>query len=141
MLHDWDIRLANYIESVRDRKFDWSDFDCLRFANAAVEAQTGKGFADDWLGDYKCAKSAYKHYITLLNKQDEESIITAIDGRLSRLKRLTPMRGNIVGRQHENMSIAGVTLGVAVGDLVAFLGYNGVEFMHPQQGDIYWSVS
>lgn len=140
MLHDWDIRLANYIESVKDRKFNWSDFDCLRFANAAVEAQTGQGFADDWIGDCICNKSAYKHYTRLLTQYGHKTVAEAIDSRLTRLNRLMPMRGNIVGRKDPGGSVVGLALGVAVSDLIAFVGHNGLEFLPPQDGDIYWSV-
>jgi hypothetical protein len=141
MVHDWDIRLANYVDSVRYRGFDWSEFDCLVFANGAAQAQLDRDVFDDWIGDYNCYKSAYKHYKGLLKKYNEKSIITAIDGRLNRVDRLMPMRGNIVARGHSDLSVVGITLGVAVSDVIAFVGYNGLEFFRPTDGDIYWSVS
>jgi hypothetical protein len=141
MVHDWDIRLANYVDSVRDRGFDWSGFDCLVFANGAAQAQLDQGVFDDWIGDYNCYKSAYKHYKKLLKRHNEKSIITAIDGRLNRVDRLMPMRGNIVARGHSDLSVVGVALGVAVSDLIAFVGNNGLIFCKIEANDIFWSVS
>lgn len=141
MFHDWDIRLADYIDSVRDQGFEWSNFDCLRFANAAVIAQRGEGFADDWLGECKCGKSAFKHYMTMLKRQGYKTVPEAIDARLTRSKRLMPMRGDIVGRHDLANSIVGISLGVAVSDLIAFVGHNGLVFDKPQPDDIFWSLS
>lgn len=141
MFHDWDIRLANYIESVREQSFDWAGFDCLHFVNEAVIAQRGEGFADDWLGNSKSPQSAYKHYTTLLRRFGYDTVSDAIDARLTRSVGLVPARGSVVGRHDPDSSIVGLSLGMAVSDLIAFVGHNGLVFSKPQPGDIFWSVS
>ena len=141
MFYDWDIRLANYIEDVKDKQFDWQGFDCLWFSNEAVKAQRGEGFADDWLGDCKCGKSAYKHYMTMLKRQGYKTVDEAIDSRLTRYNRLLPMRGSIVGRRADEFSIVGISLGVAISDLIAFVGHNGLVFSKPDPNDIFWSIA
>jgi hypothetical protein len=140
MYHDWDIRLADYVESVREKSFEWGKFDCLIFANGAVRAQTGKGFCNDWMGDYTDAQSCYKHALRLLKANRWDNIVEAIDTRLTRLQSLMPHRGNIIGRQQEHMSVTGISLGVAVSDQIAFVGNNGIEFSAPQEDDIFWLI-
>ena len=140
MFYDWDIRLADYIESVRNRPFEWGKFDCLIFANEAVRVQTGKGFANDWMGRYDSPQSCYKHALGLLKANRWDNIVEAIDTRLTRLDSLMPHRGNIIGRQREDMSVTWISLGVAVSDQVAFLGHNGIEFSAPQEEDIFWLI-
>ena len=138
--HDWDIRLMDFVDNVRERAFDWSSFDCLRFANDAVKAQTGEGFADDWVGDYACEKSAYRHYLRQLKADDQDDIITAIDNRLPRVTGLVPPRGAVVARKQE-ATMLGYTLGVCVSDLTAFPGIDGLLFDKPHPTDIAWSIT
>lgn len=141
MFHDWDIRLANYVDSVSDRGFDWDGFDCLHFVNNAVAAQRGEGFADEWLGECKCNKTAYKHYRTMMKRFGHETAVEALDARLRRRKSLSPMRGDVVGRYDPDNSVVGISLGVAISDLIAFVGHNGLVFSKPEPDDIYWSIT
>jgi len=136
----WDIRLMDYVDEVREKAFDWSSFECLRFANSAAKVQTGVGFADDWIGGYKCARSALRKYRKKLKADGEQSIVTAIDGRLKRVGGLVPPRGSIVARRQDDMPVLGYTLGVAIGDLIAFPALGGLFFDEPKTSDICWSV-
>jgi hypothetical protein len=137
---DWDLRLMDYVDQCRNKPFDWAGFECLSFVNGAAKAMTGKGFADDWVGEYKCACTAVRTYKSKLKAANKKSIIEGIDDRLKRSTRALPMRGDIVARKDKNIKGIGVSLGVAVSDLVAFINLDGVVFDKPCEGDIFWSV-
>ncbi|MEK9917980.1 MAG: hypothetical protein VW496_01180 [Pelagibacteraceae bacterium] len=139
-LRDWDIRLADFIDEVRDRRFDWATWECLRFANEAFRVQTGNGFADDWITGYNSAKSAKKLYIEKQKTEPQNDIIEAVDTRLERRLGKFPCRGDIVGRCDDEMPVLGVSFGVCVSDMVAFLGECGIYFDRPRPSDIMWAV-
>ena len=44
---NWDIKLAEYVNSLRDYPFVWGEHDCFTFINKSVEIMRGQGFADD----------------------------------------------------------------------------------------------
>jgi hypothetical protein len=136
---DWSNKLNEYIDDIRDLRFQWGANDCLTFANTAHEAMTGEQFAADWCGGYKTAYTAKKWYADLLEKQGFATIIDAIDARLERLDVVLPPRGSIVGRVDAS-GVTEVALGVCIGETVAFISREGVVFLPVQDGDIFWAV-
>ena len=56
---NWDIKLAEHINSLQDYPFVWGENDCLTFVNKCAEVIRGQSFADDWLGDYTTATGAF----------------------------------------------------------------------------------
>ena len=52
---NWDIKLAEYVNSLQHYPFIWGENDCLTFVNKCAEVIRGQSFADDWLGDYTTA--------------------------------------------------------------------------------------
>lgn len=141
MLPDFDIRLAHYINSVRNKPFDWGKHDCLTFANSAIKAMTGDYVFNDWLGDYDGPQSAYKHYRGLLTDQGYATMSDALDARLCRLKRLMPPRGALIGRSSDDQKqVTGLALGIAVSDLVAFVSDDGLIFTSVKPQDMFWCV-
>ena len=71
---NWDIKLAEHINSVRDYPFMWGENDCLTFVNKCVEVIRGDSFADDWLGDYTTAQGAFRKYRKLLYTQEYDTV-------------------------------------------------------------------
>tara|TARA_A100001037_G_scaffold256950_1_gene243312 strand:+ start:336 stop:734 length:399 start_codon:yes stop_codon:yes gene_type:complete len=130
----------DYVDDCRDKPFDWNGFECLSFANGAAKVMTGKGFADDWVSEYKCACTAAKTYKAKLKAANRQSIIEGIDDRLKRSTGKLPMRGDIVARKDKSMKVIGVSLGVSISDLVAFVSRNGIVFDQSRKGDIFWVV-
>lgn len=138
--NDWDIRLAEFVDAARNKQFDWREWECLRFANEAVRVQTGEGFADDWTNGYDSAKSAKKLYIEKQKSEPHDDIIGAVDARMKRRAGRMPFRGDIVARIDANMPVLGVSFGVCVSDLVAFVSESGIKFDRPAKTDVYWCV-
>lgn len=109
--------LNAYVESVRDRPFEWGSWDCCRFAAGAVEAMTGENPMAEFLGAYSDKSSAQAAlreigagtlYHTLLKKF----------GRPRHPSRA--QRGDIAYAVHD-----GPTLGVCLGQDCAFVGQQG----------------
>ena len=138
--NNWESELINYILSVRERPFDWDGFHCLTFANGAILAQGGKGFTDPDFFNFKAAKGAFRSYKKLLRKYEKDDMAGLVDTVLTRHKNLMPPRGAIVGRQSEEFSVAGISLGVSIGEMVAFLGAEKVVFSLPEDSDIFWVI-
>ncbi len=61
MFQGWDIRLANWIDSVRDEPFRWGPHDCITFANNAAIAMRGFGFADEFIEGYSTKKAQWSN--------------------------------------------------------------------------------
>ena len=136
---DWDLRLAEYIEAVRLQPFKWGKHDCLTFANNALAQQRGSGFADDFLGGYATAKGAFLKYQRWLRHTHFTDVLHGMDSRLQRIDSVYPPRGAIAA-----MPVSGevlpVAFGVVTGRLSVFVGDNGLEFITPRDGFMFWGV-
>ncbi len=93
MALDYD-RFTDYLETCATRDFRYGVFDCFIFANEAVKALRGAGFADDMIGRY--ANNRGRLYArTYLNRiGNADSLAEFIDGRLPRTN--ISRRGNLV---------------------------------------------
>ena len=138
---NWDIKLAEYVNSLQDYPFVWGEHDCLTFVNKCVELVRGQSFADDWLGDYTTATGAFRTYRKLLYTQEYDTIIEMLDDRLDRFNGRFPPRGSVVGRPCDQaIGILPVSLGIIVSDLGAFLGESGMIMANLDDNDLFWSV-
>lgn len=138
---NWDIKLAEYVNSLQDYPFVWGENDCLTFVNKCAEVIRGQSFADDWLGDYTTATGAFRKYRKLLYTQEYDTVIDMLDDRLERFTGRFPPRGSLVGRPvDQTIGIMPVLLGVVTSDLAAFLGSDGMVFSIIDENDLFWSV-
>lgn len=138
---NWDIALAEYLEKIRKTPFQWGSNDCITFTNRSTEIITGKGYCDDWIGDYSDGAGAFRHYHRRLSEQGHDGIIAAIDSRLNRLDVKYPPRGTLVGRKSEDKNgVLPIALGIVVSDLAAFLMADGLILLAPDEADLFWSV-
>ena len=139
---NWDIKLAEHINSLRDYPFMWGENDCLTFVNKCVEVMRGDSFADDWVGDYTTAQGAFRKYRKLLYTQEYDTVIDVLDDRLERFTGRFPMRGSVVGRPvDQTIGIIPVMLGIVISDLGAFVSEQGMIFSTLDENDLFWSVN
>lgn len=139
---NWDIKLAEHINSVRDYPFMWGENDCLTFVNKCVEVIRGDSFADDWLGDYTTAQGAFRKYRKLLYTQEYDTVIDMLDDRLERFDGRFPVRGSVIGRPvDQTIGIMPVMLGMVISDLGAFVSEEGMIFSTLDENDLFWSVN
>ena len=139
---NWDIKLAEHINSLRDYPFMWGENDCLTFVNKCVEVMRGDSFADDWVGDYTTAQGAFRKYRKLLYTQEYDTVIDMLDDRLERFTGRFPMRGSVVGRPvDQTIGIIPVMLGIVISDLGAFVSEQGMVFSTLDENDLFWSVN
>jgi len=59
-LDDWDIRLYDVFDRVKDEHFRWGVFDCFTFASDCVEAITGIDPMKELRGTYGTQNEAYR---------------------------------------------------------------------------------
>ena len=138
---NWDIKLAEYVNSLHDYPFVWGENDCITFVNNCVEIIRGQSFADDCLGDYTTPKTALLHYRRKLNHLEYDTVIDMLDDRLERFDGRFPSRGFVVGRPvDQKIGVLPIILGIVVSDLGAFLCDDGMVLLSLEENDLFWSV-
>jgi hypothetical protein len=140
MLNNWDLRLAELIEVVRLKPFSWGENDCLTFANKACFAQRGFGFADKELNGYKSATGALLKCQKWFRDNGYSDMVEAIDNRLTRIDTKYPPRGSIVAAPSNTDNVIPFSFGVSVNQYCAFVSYEGLVFIKPKSGFLYWSI-
>ena len=139
MLSNWEIRLANFITSSHDMPFRWGSMDCITFANNAWRAMTGKGFADDILGNYSTERGAAMTYLRWVKGSKYSDIAQALDDRLSRMHTKYPPRGSIVAKPPSvNAPVIPYVFGVCIGSKNAFVGDQSLVFLNPNPQLLIW---
>jgi len=137
--HDWDKRLVNFIKDNLKKPFSWGDNDCLTFANNAVIAQRGLGFAGDHLGKYKTVKGAKSAYTRWIDKSGYTDVIAGLDAQFERVIGLPP-RGSIVAMPMPDGAVFPYSFGVQVSHLAAFVTEDGLTMTVPDNFYIAWRV-
>lgn len=117
-------RLNDYLDSVRDKAFEWGKFDCLIFTNNAFKAMYGQGWADDWLNRYMDGTRVLRRS-ELRKEYKHSTLIPAIDKKLKRIDFVPPL-GALLASDREIRFNIGYVLGVSVGTKACYLGKNGL---------------
>lgn len=137
---DWETRLDDMIESVRNEPLVWGVHDCLTFVNAAHYALKDEFLSPEWFCSYDTAYQAKVMYVRKIKETGFSGIIEGIDSKLDRQAGLIAPRGSIVARPLDGNTVLGYAFGVVVSDKVAFLTVLGLDFSAPTKADIFWSV-
>lgn len=109
---DWEARLAEYLESVRETPFAWGSHDCALFAASAVEAMTGVDYGAPFRGKYRTELGS----VRALKRFGAGSLEATLDGLFPEIPLAFAQRGDVVMRDEA----AGICLGpdaAFVGDL------------------------
>ena len=138
---NWDIKLAEYVNSLQDYPFVWGENDCITFVNNCVEIVRGQSFADDCLGNYTSPRTALLHYRRKLNNLNYDTVIDMLDDRLERFNGRFPSRGSVIGRPvDQTIGVLPIAMGVVVSDVGAFLCDKGMLMFTLEEDDLFWSV-
>jgi len=138
--NDWDIRLIDFINSVRKKPFSWGDHDCLTFANNAVIAQKGTGFDSGYLSGYDDVKGAIKAYNTFLEESGYTDIIDGLDQTFERVTGFPP-RGSVVAMPVSDGAVFPYSFGIMVSKYAAFVSEEGLLMVVPDNTYLAWSIS
>lgn len=122
-------RLADFIEAVRHRPFEWGVHDCLHFPLRAVEAQTGIWHAPP---AYASPKEALRHARHI-------NIVTEFDTRFRRCPHVPPAGSLVVTPTDDGLNWRG---GVVVSDRAAYVSPSGLVFARLRPDiELYWTVT
>jgi len=112
-LPDWEIRYHAFMVENKDRDFQWGEWDCVKFADAAFEAMTGKDLIPPELEwhDEESAQKAIKSYGNTLLKSMIKG--TKIKG-LSVIDKQYISKGDIVVFEVDKKEVTGVCDGYAI---------------------------
>ena len=118
--------LNQYINSARNKPFEWGKNDCLTFTNDAFRAIYGKGWADDWLDRYM------ENTMPIGRKQLEQEfgfkireLSAKISERLNKINYVPPLGALVTTKQCQRW-IIGFALGISTGSKAVFLSKDGV---------------
>lgn len=132
----------DYIEQSRFRPFSWGDHDCITFANKACALQRGKGFADEFLGEYTTAKGALITYRRWLRSTKHKDLVSAVDSRLTRLNTTLPPIGSIVAEPYDKKEgVLPIVFGVCIGRVVCFVGTSKLSIDPVTSDMMFWGVT
>ena len=124
-------RLTSYLTSVENTPFNWGTHDCFVFTNNAFEVMHGVPYAPEWLGSYLREDGKTLVPISQLRmKFKYQNIVEAIDSKL--IRKSQPVIGDLVFARHTNNQSDYVlkgSFGICYGELSAFVGYKGLEYI------------
>ncbi len=112
-LPDWEERYHNFMVENKDRDFQWGEWDCVTFADAAFQAMTGESLIPDELSwkDEETAKQSIKSYGNTLLKSMIKG--TKVKG-LSVIDKQYIAKGDIVVFKVDDKQVTGVCDGYAI---------------------------
>lgn len=88
---DWEPRLNAWLEGRQDHPHQWGEHDCLLQPAGAIEAQTGRDFAEGHRGKYRSANGATRYLRTLGFRMPAQ----LLDSILDRVPPAFAQRGDI----------------------------------------------
>ena len=118
-------RLNTYISEVRDRPFQWHVWDCFMFTNGAFKAMHGRGFADDWVGQYT-KDGLYLKRDQLRKVFEADTLVEALDKKLERSTSV-PKKGALVTTDRARKWVIGEALGISIGAAAVFVSKSGLS--------------
>ena len=117
--------LNDYLDHVRDLRFEWGVHDCVQFARGAVEAQGGD-----------CPVPEYRGQRGALALSRRMCVVTYLDRVLVRCPHVPPVGSIVLVRDGDQWR-----LGVVVSDKAAFVSSAGLVFARLRpESDLYWTV-
>lgn len=116
---DWPERLADVVTAANNRPYVLGQWDCLRFACAAIDAMTGMDYWPRFSGGYTTKREALRAIVAIA--RDLEAAITTTLA-VSPAPTFSAQRGDLVLYRDE----AGDHIGVCLGPHVAVLGPHGL---------------
>lgn len=137
-LPNWESKLNDYIDSCRNRSFQWGKFDCVRFADGAFASQYGMNlFPHSDYDDFESSCSGMMKYCNTIK------IEKAVDQFLTRKDIHLLQRGDLAlfnPKFSFGGDSVGGSLGVCCGTMISGVGRNGLEFMPTGEAMIGWSI-
>jgi len=124
--------LVAYFQSVIDEPFRWGSFDCMNFANRAVQVQRGHGFVDDLMALH--AHSSEQGALRLWRMAD------LIDSRLPREPGPFPALGSVVARPNDCQLVFSHSIGVMGSRGPIYLTPKGFQRFNRIDGDLAWTI-
>jgi hypothetical protein len=136
---DWDVRLVDFVNSVKKKPFTWGEHDCLTFANKCVIEQRGYGFDDEYLQGYDTVQGAIEVYEQWLADTGYSNIVEGLDAKFTRNAGFPP-RGSIVAMPTENGAVFPYAFGVMVSRYAAFVSESGLIMVAPNDTFLSWRI-
>lgn len=115
---DWETRLADYIEPLRNVRFAWGKFrrgkfDCCTFSAGAVKAMTG----EDPIPEFRDTYASEEEALAALKTIGQGTLIRTMNAKFARVAPSLAHRGDIV--------MVDGNLGIAFGDISLHVGAEG----------------
>lgn len=129
-IENWEIKLIDYIEATKLKKFKWGVNDCCSFVAGAVKAMTGVDFYKDYKGKYNDEETAMK---ALYDVSGYKTIAGMLNNKFEAKQINLAQRGDIVMNDQR-------AIGICLGSTSAFLTKDGLIFIATHQCIKCWGV-
>lgn len=133
-------RVFEYLEEIKNRRFEWGTHDCFTFTNEAWRRMHGQPWADpDWTGVYL---DPYGNPVGLTDLAARfplyRTIAAAVDARLRRVPGVPPRGALVASYAGEGRWRLGTAFGISLGLHAAFLGSHGVRYIDIDEISAGW---
>jgi len=134
--------LVAYLQSVIDTPFRWGSFDCMNFANRAVQVQRGHGFVDDLMAlhAHSSEQGALRLWRMAQRATGIADIVDLIDSRLPRELGPYPALGSVVARPNDCELVFSHSIGVMGSRGPIYLTPKGFQRFNRTSGDLAWTI-
>jgi len=125
--------LIKYIESVKDKPFEWFLHDCVAFQNKCERAYTGENLLPDIINKYNNLKGAIK----VIKSMGEVSLYHIMLKKFGKPIQISKAkRGDIVYKKN---GLEGASLGRCMGEISYFVGEEGLLEVKTMDLKIAWA--
>ena len=127
-------KLIKYLESVKQKPFDWSNHNCCTFVNAGLLAFTDKNYMPEIKEKYHDIDSAIKIIKSTASKTLYHNL-THIFGKPTNIA--SAKRGNII---YKNNGLEGPSIGLCWGNISYFVGDKGLKEINTMECKFTWAA-
>lgn len=129
---DWESKLYKFIES--DISYDWKTMNCALFAGFVVKELTGLNFTQGYLSELNKIPSEIAMFKYLRSLGGVQAIADKHLGVRKPISRA--QRGDVVSCELD----LGLSLGVCLGPVSAFISHSGKVFIETECCENAWGV-
>lgn len=135
--NDWPIRLSNYLEKVKDKKFKWGTHDCVMHSVNAVRAITGTDLATGYRKLYRTEEKAREIVKHLFGDNTDNMFIECLGSYSYKVKKAR--RGDIARITFGDQKAYGIV--DDTGRFVAMVSpKDGLVRLPLKKAELYWRV-
>lgn len=127
---NWEHKLQEYIDKYRQTPLEFGKHDCCTFTIEWEKVLTGKSTFPEFDRTFKSLEQGKE----ILKKVGFKNWVTIVNSRLERIQPIQARRGDLVSMKFQGA----YCMGICLGKMCAFVGYDKMEFISKDQMKYAW---